>query len=127
VPGLEDRNMGVFSGFSATIRSLLIEAGRSLTLSIEPEWLNFEEATGETVSSYALETKIEADAELIKNSLFYAFNLLYEPEGTITGVNPTGWDPESVFGVSSALACQVIPNVVIGADLWYLCHYEGLP
>jgi len=129
VPGLEDRNMGVFSGFSATIRSLLIEAGRApfaVTLSIEPEWLNFEEVTGETVSSYALETKIEADAELIKNRLFYAFNLLYEPEGTITGVNPTGWDPESVFGVSSALAYQVIPNVVIGADLWYLRHYEGL-
>jgi hypothetical protein len=28
--------------------------------------------------------------------------------------------------VSSALAFQVIPNVVIGADLWYLRHYEGL-
>jgi hypothetical protein len=59
VPGLDDRNMGVFNGFSGTIRSLLIETGRSpfaVTLSIEPEWFNFEEASGETVSSYALET-----------------------------------------------------------------------
>jgi hypothetical protein len=63
--------------------------------------------------------------KLIKNRLFYAFNILYEPEGTITGINPTAWDPESTFGVSSALAFQVIPNVVIGADLWYLRHYEG--
>jgi hypothetical protein len=28
--------------------------------------------------------------------------------------------------VSSALALQIIPNVVIGADVWYLRHYEGL-
>jgi hypothetical protein len=32
----------------------------------------------------------------------------------------------AVIGVSSALAFQVIPNVVIGADLWYLRHYKGL-
>jgi hypothetical protein len=95
-------------------------------LSVEPEWHNFDQTNGETVSNYALETKIEADAELIKNRLFYAFNIPYEPEGTITGANPTGWDPESTFGVSSALAFQVIPNIVIGADLWYLRHYEGL-
>ena len=129
VPGLNDRNAGVINGVSATIRSLLIERGHSpfeVTLSIEPEWHNFDQTNGETVSNYALETKIEADAELIKNRLFYAFNILYEPEGTITGANPTAWDPESIFGVSSALAFQVIPNVVIGADVWYLRHYEGV-
>jgi hypothetical protein len=94
-------------------RSLLIERGQSpfeVTLSVEPEWRNFDETSGETVSNYALETKIEADAELIKNRLFYAFNILYEPEGTIIGVNPTGWVPESTLGVSSALALQIIPN-----------------
>ena len=58
--------------------------------------------------------------------MFYAFNLLYEPEGTIAGVKPTAWVPESTLGVSSALAFQIIPNVVIGADVWYLRHYEGL-
>jgi hypothetical protein len=129
VPGLNDRNAGVLNGISATIRSLLIEHGQwpfELTLSVEPEWHNFDETNGKTVSNYALETKIEADAELIKNRLFYAFNILYEPEGTITGAKATVWDPESIFGVSSALAFQVIPNVVIGADLWYLRHYEGL-
>jgi hypothetical protein len=128
-PGLNDRNAGVLNGVSATIRSLLIERRQSpfeVTLSVEPEWRNFDETTGETVSNYALETKIEADAELIKKRLFYAFNLLYEPEGTITGVKPTAWVPEFTLGVSSALAFQIIPNVVIGADVWYLRHYEGL-
>jgi hypothetical protein len=129
VPGLNDRNAGILNGVSATIRSLLIERGRSpfeVALSVEPEWRNFDETSGETVSNYALETKIEADAEIIKNHLFYAINILYEPEGTITGFNPTAWVPESTFGVSNALAIQIIPNVVIGADVWYLRHYEGL-
>ena len=124
VPGLNDHNAGVLNGVSATIRSFLIERGQSpfeVTLSVEPELRNFDETSGD----YALETKIEADTELIKNRLFYAFNILYEPEGTVTGINPTAWVPESTFGVSSALAYQVIPNVVIGADLWYLRHYEG--
>jgi hypothetical protein len=128
VPGLNDRNAGVVNGFNGTIRSLLIEHGQwpfEVTLSVEPEWHDFDQTNGDTVSNYALETKIEADAELIKNRLFYAFNILYEPEGTITGANPTGWDPESTIGVSSALAYQVVPNVVIGADLWYLRHYDG--
>jgi hypothetical protein len=99
VPGLNDRNAGVLNGISATIRSLLIEHGQwpfELTLSVEPEWHNFDETNGETVSNYVLETKIEADAELIKNRLFYAFNILYEPEGTISGAKATVWDPESI-------------------------------
>ena len=37
-----------------------------------------------------------------------------------------GWDRESTLGASSALAFQIIPNVVVGVDLWYLRHYEGV-
>jgi hypothetical protein len=73
--------------------------------------------------NYSLEAKLEADTELIKNRLFLAFNLLYEPETTRGDLGM--WSNESTFGVSSALAFQIIPNVVIGADLWYLRHYDG--
>ena len=66
---------------------------------------------------------IRADTELIKNRLFLAFNLLYEPETTRADLGM--WSKESTFGVSSALAYQIILNVVIGADLWYLRHYDG--
>jgi hypothetical protein len=38
---------------------------------------------------------------------------------------PRGAISESTLGVSSALAYQIVPNVVIGADLWYLRHYDG--
>ena len=75
------------------------------------------------VVNYGLEAKLEADAELIKNRLFWGFNLLYEPETTRTDLGQ--WQNESIFGISSALAYQIVPNVVIGADLWYLRHYDG--
>jgi hypothetical protein len=69
-PGLNDRNAGVVNGFNGTIRSLLIAHGQSpfeVTLSVEPEWHNFDQSSGDTASNYALEKQIEADAELIKN------------------------------------------------------------
>lgn len=33
---------------------------------------------------------------------------------------------ESTFGMSSALAYQILPGIVVGADLWYLQHYAGI-
>jgi len=129
VPSLDDRNMGSINGVVATIRSLLIERNRSpfaVTLSIEPEWRSLDETSGVGVSNYELEAKIEADAELIKNRLFLGVNLLYEPETTSVNAMPAVWNTETTIGVSSALAFQVIPNVVVGADLWYLRHYDGL-
>jgi hypothetical protein len=126
VPGLVDRNTGRINGVEGTVRSILIDRNPSpfaVTLSIEPEWHSLDETSGASVSNYGLETKIEADTELIKNRLFLALNVLYEPEGTNSF---PGWTNESTFGVSSALAFQIIPNVVIGADLWYLRQYDGL-
>jgi len=126
VPGLDDRNMAAINGFEAELRSVLIDRNPSpvaVTLSVEPEFHSRDETSGAKVVNYGLEIKLEADAELIKNRLFYGFNLLYEPETTRADLGV--WERESTFGVSSALAFQVVPNVAIGADLWYLRHYDG--
>jgi len=126
VPGFDDRSMGGVSGFEANIRSVLIDRGQTpfaVTVALEPEWHNLDETTGETVSNYSLEARIEGDAEIIKNRLYYGFNLLYEPETTFSGLSDV--ESESTFGVSSALAFQIVPNVVVGADLWYYRHYDG--
>jgi len=126
VPNLDDRNLATVSGFEAEFRSVLIDRGPSplaVTLSIEPEFHSRDETSGAKVVNYALDLKLEADAELIKNRLFLGFNLLYEPETTRGDLGV--WSRESTFGVSSALAFQIVPNVVVGADLWYLRHYEG--
>jgi hypothetical protein len=37
-----------------------------------------------------------------------------------------GGDKKSTLVVSSALAFQIVPNVVVGVDLWYLRHYQGV-
>ncbi len=129
VPGLDDRNTGSVNGVSASIRSLVIERNPSpfaVTLSFEPEWHSLDETSGVAVSNYGLEAKIEADTELIKNRLFLAFNVLYEPETTSVNAMPAMWNNELTLGVSSALALQIIPNVVIGGDIWYLRHYDGI-
>jgi hypothetical protein len=126
VPDLDDRNIATVSGFEAEFRSVLIDRGPSpfaVTLSLEPEFHSRDETSGAKVVNYGLEAKLEADAELIKNRLFLGFNLLYEPETTRGDLGM--WSRESTFGVSSALAFQVVPNVVVGADLWYLRHYDG--
>jgi hypothetical protein len=126
VPGFDDRNMGTVNGFTAQLRSVLIDRNPSpfaVTLSVEPEFRSRDETSGVKVVNYELEAKLEADAELIKNRLFLAFNLLYEPETTRADMGL--WQHESTVGVSSALAFQIVPNVVIGADLWYLRHYDG--
>jgi hypothetical protein len=118
--------MAPINGFEAEFRSVLIDRNPSpiaVTLSLEPEFHSRDETSGAKVVNYGLEVKLEADAELIKNRLFWGFNLLYEPETTRADLGI--WERESAFGVSSALAYQIVPNVMIGADLWYLRHYDG--
>ena len=127
VTDIADRSMVSFNGFVSEFRYLILDRGPSpfaVTLAAEPEWRSRDETTGEKVVNYALETRIEADAELIKNRLFLGLNLLYEPETTRADLG--AWGNESTFGVSTALAFQIIPKVVVGAELWYLRHYEGM-
>ena len=126
VPGLNNQNMGGVNGFESDFRFLILDRGPSpfaVTLSVEPEFHSLDETSGANVQNYGLETRIEADTELIKNRLFLAFNLLYEPE--TTALAGMGSFTESTLGASSALAFQIIPKYVIGVDLWYLSHYEG--
>ena len=126
VPGLDNSNFAAINGFEANFRPIIIDRGPSgvaITGSIEPEFHSRDETSGAKVVNYGLETKLEADAELIKNRLFLGFNLLYEPETTRADLGI--WQKKSTFGVSSAVAFQIVPNVVVGADLWYLRHYDG--
>ena len=126
VPGLDDRNLAVINGFEATLRPIIIDRGASslaVTGSIEPEFHSRDETSGAKLVNYGLEMRLEADIELIKNRLFFGSNLLYEPETTRADLGV--WERELSGGVSAALAYQIVPKVVVGADLWYLQHYEG--
>ncbi|HEY5167479.1 MAG TPA: hypothetical protein VII80_06735 [Pseudolabrys sp.] len=130
VTDLDDRKQAAFSGFFGEIRYLLLDRGPSsplaITLSAEPEWHRIDETSGARVKNFGLELKVNADLELIKNRLYLGSNLLYEPEATRDpdGVG-AGWAQESSGGISGALSYRILPSVFVGAEVWYLRHYEG--
>ena len=127
---MDNRNQLAMSGFFGEVRYLLLDRGPSsplaVTLSAEPEWHRIDETSGARVKNFGLELKVNADLELIKNRLYLGSNLLYEPEGTHDpdGIG-AGWEKESTGGISGALSYRVLPSVFVGAELWYLRHYEG--
>lgn len=131
VPGLDDRKQVNLGGAFGEIRYLLLDGGPSsplaLTLSAEPEWRRTDETTGSHVNNVELELKLNADVELVKNRLYFGLNLLYEPEGTHDpdGIG-AGWQRESKLGVSGALSYRITPKVLLGSELWYLRHYDGM-
>ena len=131
VPGLDDRKAVNLGGAFGEVRYLLLDRSASqpvsLTLSAEPEWRRIDETGGARVTNAELELKLNADVELIKDRLYFGSNLLYEPEGTRDpdGVG-AGWMQESKLGVSGALAYRVASDVVLGAEVWYLRHYDGM-
>ena len=73
----------------------------------------------------AAEFTLAADRELIKDRLFGAINLIYEPEWV--RVSATGAvERESTIGASLALMAQVMPSVFVGGEVRYLRAYEGV-
>src|SRR5690606_11547135 len=95
-----------------------------LAFIVAPHYSTSEHHSGEAARHYALEFKLAADTELVKDKLFGAFNLLYEPE-RVRAKGEDEWEKESLFGVSGALMAQVTPAVFIGGELQYFRKYEG--
>ncbi len=127
VTGLDDRNQVALSGGFAEFRYLAIERTSNnplaVTLAVEPTIRRIDETTGARVRNFEFETTVNADIELLKNRLFAGFNLLYEPEVTQIPLGDT--QREAKFGGSAALSFRVASNVVIGAEAWYLRHYDA--
>lgn len=128
VSGLTDRNQVALSGAVAEIRYLAVERSASwplaVTLSLEPSWRRYSSNSGDPESSFEVEFKLNADLELVKNRIYAAFNVLYEPEYTRTPVGEI--ERESKMGFSGALAVRPLPNVVVGVEAWYLRHHDSL-
>lgn len=130
VPGLDNISRSNFRGLSGEIRYLLIEKTPNspfgLTLSFEPSWARLEDSTGERVSQWEFETKLQADYEFLPNHVYGAFNLIYEPE-IIRDLGASGWERESTLGASAALSGRLSSKIVAGAELGYFRKYgQGL-
>lgn len=128
VTDLDDRRHVALSGAFAELRYLMVERTSlqplAMTLSFEPTWRRVDETGGDPVTNFEYEFKLNADLELVRNRLYAGFNLLYEPEVTRTALGE--YERESKLGVSAALALRIHPNVVVGAEAWYLRHYDGI-
>ena len=127
VTGLDDRNQVAATGAFAELRYLAIERTSnnplSVTLAVEPTVRLTDETSGERVRNYEFETTVNADLELIKNRLFAGFNLLYEPE--VTSFPMGDIQREATLGQSAALSLRIVPNVIVGGEVWYLRHYNA--
>jgi hypothetical protein len=127
VTDLDNRSSVDLMGLVGEVRYLLIERTSnspwSVTVSLEPNWRRIDETSGERVTNFELEGKINADVELIPKRLFGAVNFMYEPEWTRTGEGDV--EHEATVGISGALAYRIVPQVVIGAEVWYLRHYDS--
>ncbi|MGZ6254166.1 MAG: hypothetical protein ACXWM1_13995, partial [Candidatus Binataceae bacterium] len=96
VTDLDNRRAFQPSGFFGEIRYLLLDRPASpvaVTVSFEPNYRAFDETSGARVTNFEFETKIMADVELVKNRVYAAMNLIYEPE--ITRVADESWEQES--------------------------------
>lgn len=130
VSGVENQSQFAFGGLFGEIKYMVLDRGPSsplaVTLSAEPEWRRSDETSGMHVNNFALGLKLNADFELIKNRLYLGANLLYEPEATHDPNHVgAGWEKESRSGVSAAFTYRIVPAVFVGAEVWYLRHYDG--
>jgi hypothetical protein len=126
VTGLDNRNALGFGGLFGELRYLLVERTQSspfaVTVSAEPVWRRTDETSGERVTNFELETRLHVDTELVENRLYLAFNAMHEPEWTRFGDGTIA--REVTLGLSGALAYRPAPPLLIGAELWYLRHYD---
>jgi len=126
VTDLDDRHMFQPSGFLGEIRYLLFDRPASpvaVTVSFEPVYRAFDETGGAPVTNFEFETKIMADVELVKNRVYGAVNLIYEPE--MTRMPDGSWERESQLGLTGAVSFRVLPDLLIGAEADYYRHYDG--
>ncbi len=128
VDGMDNRHRAGFEGFSLELRRRLLDRATApfgLTLTAEPHWARIDETSSERASKVAVEFTLAADRELIKDRLFGALNLVYEPEWVrLTASGAT--ERSSTLGISAALMARLAPSVFAGGEVRYLRKYDDV-
>ena len=128
VPGLDDRRQLAYEAASLELRYRLIDREKApfgLTVGFDPRWARVDEISGAPVDQYGAALLLIVDKELVDKLIFAAFNFIYEPELTRSRV--TGdWEHTSGLGLSAALAAQIRPGVLVGAEVRYMRSFDGL-
>jgi len=128
VPGLDDRRQAAFDSLSVELRYRLLDrehAGIGLTVGADPHWGRVDDISREPVDRYGVDFLIAVDRELVPGRLFGALNFTYQPEASRSQMTAM-WEHQSTAGLSAALAVQVRPGVLIGAEVRHLRSFDGL-
>ena len=127
VPDLDDRNQFAFEGAGAEMRYRFLNwrtAPFGLTISAHPKWARRDEATGAPVEQFGLELAALFDKELVKDRVFAAFNVFYEPSWTRVTATATS-DQDATFAFGGAVTTQIMPGIFVGGELVYMRAYES--
>jgi hypothetical protein len=135
VQGLEDRETSGVSEVGAEFKYGILtrkQDGVGLTISLAPQLGFFEDDTGARGTRTAAEMRLSADTELVRDRVFGALNVSYEPEvfrfrSSVDGNGePTRTERDSTLGISGALSFRLSQTLFAGGELRYLRKYEGL-
>jgi hypothetical protein len=74
-------------------------------------------------SAFTLAARLFLDRELVKDRLYGALNL--EHISVFNGSNPLVLPDASQFNIRAALAVKALPNLYVGAEVWYSRSYLG--
>ena len=128
VPGIDNRDSVNFSGFSWKSRISIVPRGPGNPFGVmvwfQPEWGRIDGTSGASATTFALNTGLAVDTEIIPNMFYAAANLLYEPEYATAPGDPV-WSRAAGFGATAAIAYRVTPKVTLGGGLQYYRDYEG--
>jgi len=128
VPGLEDRRQLSYQAAALELRYRLIDREKAqfgLTIGFDPRRARVDEISGAPLEQYGAAFLLIVDKELVDKLIFAAFNFFYEPERTRSRL--TGdWEQTSELGLSAALAAQIRPGVLVGAEVRYMRSVDGL-
>lgn len=127
VTGLDNQNRWG-GGAALEFKVALVQRGSEgpvgVTLVLAPHVSNSEEATGEKATHYAMDVKLAADVELIRDMVLLAVNLNFET-ARVRARGAPDWEGESTFGVGAALMTKMTSNFLFGIEASYERAYEG--
>jgi hypothetical protein len=128
-PRLLRRNNGVFDGLGLEFRQRFLDreyAPFGLTFVVEPHWARVEEVSGDPVHKHAVGFLLADDKDIVRDTLFVAFNAFYEPEWL--KLLATGeYERESTVGLGTAGMLRLSPSFFIGGDARYCASTKGPP
>ncbi|MSP05422.1 MAG: hypothetical protein EXR05_09360 [Acetobacteraceae bacterium] len=128
-PALPDTNAMRFRGLGGEVRWRWLDRsqqGVGLTLHLEPSIAIADELTGEAGFGFASENKLIMDAELVRDRLWGAVNLVWDMERFRPWADGSVAEEGSVGGITGALTARVTEGFFLGGEIRYLTAFDGL-